>query len=239
MWVMRDTLNIRESNCGDQPAISFLTLCLLRFQLRQSARDLNCQSSKMAKSNKKKQRPRSTLPQVNAPMQHTPRTIHDALSRGVSPAMGSSAKLFRQENQGPSAAAQQANASTAMGASLASTPDRNSAGANTTPDCNNAGADATQECGVMNTSQQDADSLLLSELASQTPQFAANLMSQFSPMLSQGETPSGMNTLPSVNAPGISGATDDGADLLNDQPAMTNDSDLLLVGDLIPMPSPR
>jgi len=89
----------------------------------------------------------------------------------------------------------------------------------------------------MNTSHQAADLLLLSELALQTPRFATNLATQFSPTLSQGETPSRMNALSSTNATGNSGATDVGADLLNDQCATTNDADLL--GDLIPMPSPR
>jgi len=79
---------------------------------------------------------------------------------------------------------------------------------------------------VTNASHQDADSLLLAKLATQTPRFATNLTNHFPPMLSQGETPSG-----------VSGTTDVGADPLDNQHSTTNDANLL--GDLIPMPSPR
>jgi len=57
-------------------------------------------------------------------------------------------------------------------------------------------------------------------------------------MLSQDKTPCGVNAGSSPVSPGISGATDVGADpLCCDPSAATNDANLL--GDLIPMPSPR
>jgi len=67
--------------------------------------------------------------------------------------MSNGAKLLRQGNQGPNATTQQVDASTTTSASATTTPDRSNTETNT-----------TQEHGVM-----DADSSLLSELATQTP----------------------------------------------------------------------
>jgi len=84
----------------------------------------------------------------------------------------------------------------------------------------------------MNTSHQDVDSLLLTELAAQTPRFPTNLTSHFSPMLSQGEIPSSISGTMNAPQPG-----NGGVDLLDDQHWRANDANLL--GYFILMPSPR
>ena len=133
--------------------------------------------------------------------------------------------------QGSNVMAQQGDAST-----TAKTSDA------TTPDHNNSGANAMQEHGAM-----DPDVSLLSELASRTPQFGLNVMSQFSPILSQGATPtqgatpSGVNPSapPRPNASDISGAMNVGADLLNDQGATVTAGSTSVLGNVILAPSPR
>jgi len=187
----------------------------------------------MAKSlkNKKKQRSRSTLLQVNAQMQSTPRAVSEGFA-GMQqvPSSGSKA-LRRSRNQDLGATGQQGNASTTANAPNASSPDNSNSGTNT-----------TQEYGVM-----DPDASLLSELGSRAPRFGTNATNQFSPIASQIATPtkdatlSGVNpgTPPRLNASGISGVTEVGTHLLDDKGATTAGSSASVIGTLIPAPSPR
>jgi len=127
----------------------------------------------MAKTpkNKKKQRSRSTSPQLNAPMQRTPnaptqrtpRVVSDAIA-GMQWVLSSSSKAIRRgKNQDLGATVQQGNASTIANAPSASPPDSS-----------NLGANAMKEHGVM-----DPDASLLSELGSRAPCFGTNVSNCF------------------------------------------------------------
>jgi len=195
----------------------------------------------MAKSpkNKQKQRHRSTLPQVNAPMQRAPiaptqrapRVVSDAIA-GMQQALSSGLKVMgRGNNQDLGATVQHGDASMTANAPSASAPDNS-----------NSGADKTQECGVM-----DPDALLLLELGPRAPRFGMNATNQFSPITSQAATPTqdatppGINpgTPPGLNASGVSSVTGIGTDLLDDQGATTAASSTSVAGTLILAPSPR
>jgi len=126
------------------------------------------------------------------------------------------------------ATAQQGNALTTANAPSASAPDSN-----------NLGANATQEYGAMG----DSNALMLSDLGSRAPRFVTNPASQFSPVHSNQTTthspstiPPGINpsTPPSLNTSGISGVTEVGTDLLNDQ-----GMSMSVAGTFIPSLSPR
>jgi len=104
------------------------------------------------------------------------------------------------------------------------------------------GTNTMKEYGVM-----DPDASLLLELRTCAPRFRTNAMSQFSPISSQGATPTqdvtppGVNPSfpPRLNAAGISGVTKVGTDLLDDQGATMAASNASVVGNLIPTPSSR
>jgi len=189
--------------------------------------------------NKKKKRSRSTLPQVNAPTQRAPnawthrapKLVTDAIA-GVQRVMSSGTKAMRRgKNQDAGAPVQQGDAST-----IANVP---STGA---PGNSNSAANTTQEHGVV-----DPDASLLSDLGWQAPCFGTDTSNQFAPVPSPGAastqntTPPGLSpsTLPRLNTPGVSGVTEVGTDLLDDQCVMTTASGASVVGTHIPAPSPR
>jgi len=149
---------------------------------------------------------------------------------GVRSTLTSNLKAMRRsKNQGSGAMAQQGNAPT-----IANTP---SAGPLNSDD---PGADTTQEHGVM-----DPDALLPSDLGSRTSCFGTNTTDQFSPIASQGATPTHSTTPPGLSpsmpprpsTSGISGVTGVSVDLLDDQG--TTASGPGVVGTLIQQPSPR
>jgi len=143
--------------------------------------------------NKKKQRSRSTSPQVNVPTQRTPiglmqRTtrVVEAIATGVRQLMGSGSKATsgrRGKNQGSNATVQQGDASTIANTSSVNVPDSNNSGTNT-----------TQECGAV-----DPNASLLSELGSRTPHFGTKTTNLFSPVTSQVATPAQNTATPGLN----------------------------------------
>jgi len=192
----------------------------------------------MAKSpkNKKKQRSRSTLPQMNAPMQRTPsgavhhatRAVANAVNAGVRQIISSGSKAMRRgKNQGSNATLQQGNASAIATTVSVNVPD------------SNLRTNTTLEYGAV-----DPNASLLSELGLQTPCFGMDT-SQSSPIAgqmvtpTQGTTPSGCSpsTPPRLDTPGISGVTEVATDLLDIQEVMTTTSNTNVVGTLIDAPS--
>ena len=206
----------------------------------------------MTKSkNKKKSRSRSTSPHANAPTQRTPAGLMQRMTKVVTNAvttasrqlLNSGTKAMQQnKNQGSDATVQQGDVSATANAPSANAPDSNDLGANT-----------TQEHGAMDL----CNSSLLSDLGSRTPRFVTNTTSQSSPIHSGQTTahasgaippssqatahtpsaiPPGINpsTPPRLNASGISGVTEVGTDLLDDQ-----GTSMSVTGSYIPSPSPR
>jgi len=206
----------------------------------------------MTKSkNKRKLRSRSTSPHANAPTQHAPaglmqrrtKVVTNAVTTASRQLLNSGSKdMRRNKNQDLDATVQQGDV-------LATA---NAPGANA-PASNNLGANAMQEYGAMDS----RNTSLLSDLGSRTPRFVTNTMSQSSPIHS-GQTrthasgaiphssqatahtpsaiPPGINpsTPPRLNTSGISGVTEVGTDLLDDQ-----GTSMSVAGSYIPSPSPR
>jgi len=197
---------------------------------------------------KRRSRSRSTSPHANASTQHTPagivqrttKVVANAATTAARQLMSSGSKAMRRnKNQGSDATVQQDDALAAANAQSANAFNNSSSGAN-----------ATQEYGAV-----DPNASMLSDLELRTPRFVANATSQSStsnssqtttpttgatPPTSQATTlasntvPSGINpsTPPRLDASGISGATEVGADLLDDQGTSVGES-------YIPSPSPR
>jgi len=175
-------------------------------------------------------------------MQRTTKVVANAATAAARQLMSSGSKAMRRnKNQGLDAMVQQDDALTAANAQSANASNNSSSGANT-----------MQEHGAV-----DPNASMLSDLESRTPRFVVSVTSQSSPSngsqtatptsgvtpptsqattLASNTVPSGINpsTPPRLNASGISGVTDVGADLLNDQGTSTS------VGEsCVPSPSPR
>jgi len=149
--------------------------------------------------------------------------------------MSSGSKAMRpNKNQGSDAMAQQGDASMAANAQSANASDNG-----------NSGANVMQEHGNV-----EPNAWMLLDSESQTPRFVANTTSRSSPSdgsqtatpasgaatLASNVVPSGINpsTPPRLNASGISGVTDAGADPLDVQGTNTG------IGEShVPSPSPR
>jgi len=179
-------------------------------------------------------------------MQRTTKVVINAVTTASRQILNSGSKAMRRnKNQGLDATVQQGDASTIANAPSASAPDNN-----------NLGANAMQEYGVMG----DSNASMLSDLGSRAPRFVTNTTSQFSPICSGQTTthasstappgsqttthtpsaiPPGINpsTPPRLNTSGVSGVTEVGVDLLDDQGANTNS--MSAAGTFIPSPSPR
>jgi len=126
---------------------------------------------------KKKSRSRSTLRQVNAPTQRTPRSVTDVFARAQQ-AINNGSRVLQRRNQGLDATVQQSdgNQGLVVTAQQGNAPMTRNVSNATTPDRNNTGANMTQEHRAM-----DLDLSLLLELVTRTPRFGLNAMSQFSP----------------------------------------------------------
>jgi len=189
-------------------------------------------------------------------MQHTSKVVANAATTAARQLMSSASKAMqRNKNQGSDATVQQGDASTTANVQGANASNNSNSSVNTTQAHGamdpNASLLSDLESRaprfVMNTmsrslpSNSSQTTTPTSGATPSTSQAPAPTPSAIPPSsqtttLASNTVPSGINpsTPPRLNASGISGVTDVGADLLNDQGTSTS-----VGGSYIPMPSPR
>jgi len=213
---------------------------------------------------KRRSRSRSTLPHANAPTQHTPAGIMQRASKVVANAattvarqlMSSGSKAMRRnKNQGSGAMVQQGDASTTANTQGANASNYSKSGVNATQEHGAMDPNAlllsdlesraprfatntTSRSSPSNSSQTTTPTsgAIPSTSQAPAPTPSATPPSSQNTTLASNTVPYGINpsTPPRLNASGVSGETDVGADLLSNQGTSMS------IGELyIPAPSPR
>jgi len=189
-------------------------------------------------------------------MQRTTKVDTNAATTAAQQLMSSSSKAMRQnKNQGSDATVQQGNALTTANAPSASTPDNNNLGANTTQEHGVMDSNASMlldlgsqaPCFVTNATSQSSPihggqttthvsgaTPPISQATAPTPSTTLPTSQAAAPTPSA--IPPGINpsTPPRLNMSGVSGVTEVGTDLLDDQ-----GTSMSVTGSYIPSPSPK